>query len=177
MYIYSFIIEQEYNMPVEISEQFKKMIMDTKRTGLEYGVGICENGELDQTCEGTTCSVGIKKKKCERHVADFHTHPDNHPNYKNFFSSGDFASTNYKKSDYHCVGAINDDKPYMNCSRPANADQTFAYEQTTQIVHKLELKHAETNDPKYIRARNQIGNPLQKMGRILTFAEGCIIDL
>lgn len=26
MYIYSFIIEQEYNMPVEISEQFKTIV-------------------------------------------------------------------------------------------------------------------------------------------------------
>lgn len=100
-------------------DKIKETILKSEKEKREYGFRFCKNGEIKTTkiCKGKECKLNLEHCKSGEHktIGSFHTHPTNIRGKINFLSNDDIYAEVSDKSEFACIGTIEDNIPKIKC--------------------------------------------------------------
>lgn len=99
--------------------KIKEVVLKSEKEKREYGFRFCKNGEVKVTkiCKGKECKLDLEHCKTGEHktIGSFHTHPTNIRGKINFLSDEDIYQEAIDKSEFACIGTIEDKIPKIKC--------------------------------------------------------------
>ena len=100
-------------------DKIKEVVLKSEREKREYGFRFCKNDEVKVTkmCKGKACKLELEhcKEGEYKTIGSFHTHPTNIKGKINFLSDEDIYQEASDKSDFACIGTIEDKIPKIKC--------------------------------------------------------------
>ena len=99
--------------------KIKEVVLKSEKEKREYGFRFCKNDEIKVTkmCKGKECKLDLEHCKTGEHktIGSFHTHPTNIRGKINFLSDEDIYQEVSDKSEFACIGTIEDKIPKIKC--------------------------------------------------------------
>lgn len=99
--------------------KIKEVVLKSENERREYGFRFCKNDEVKVTkmCKGKACKLDLEHCKTGEHktIGSFHTHPTNIKGKVNFLSDEDIYQEASDKSEFACIGTIEDTIPKIKC--------------------------------------------------------------
>lgn len=102
-------------------DKIRETILKSEKEKREYGFRFCKNDKIkvSDMCIGTTCNLRLKHCPEEnKTIGSFHTHPTNIKGRVNYLSDEDICTEISDKSEFACLGTIENNIPKIKCYLP-----------------------------------------------------------
>jgi hypothetical protein len=129
--------------------KIKDVVLKSEKERREYGFRFCKNGEIKTThiCKGKECYLDLEHCIDGEHktVGTFHTHPIVTKGKISFLSDADIYSEATDKSEFACIGAIENNVPKIKCYLPNYGMEKSIVELRNNYKEKYDIKVREYN--------------------------------
>jgi len=129
--------------------KIKDIVLKSEKERREYGFRFCKNGEIKAThiCKGKECYLDLEHCRDGEHktVGTFHTHPIVTKGKISFLSDADIYSEATDKSEFACIGAVENNIPKIKCYLPNYGMEKSIVELRNNYKEKYDIKVREYN--------------------------------
>lgn len=129
--------------------KIKDVILKSEKERREYGFRFCKNGDIKATriCKGKECYLDLEHCRDGEHktVGTFHTHPIVTQEKISFLSDADIYSEATDKSEFACIGAVENNIPKIKCYLPNYGMKKSIVELRNNYKEKYDIKVREYN--------------------------------
>lgn len=129
--------------------KIKDIILKSEKEKREYGFRFCKNGEIKITkiCKGKECKLDLEHCRAGEHktIGSFHTHPTNIRGKINFLSDEDIYQEASDKSEFACIGTIEDNIPKIKCYLSNYGMEKSIIDLRNNYKEKYDIKVKEYN--------------------------------
>jgi hypothetical protein len=130
-------------------DKIKEIVLKSEKDKLEYGFRFCKNDKIKITdiCTGTECNLTLKH--CQdgenKTIGSFHTHPTTTKGRVNFLSDEDIFTEASDKSEFACLGIVENNIPKVKCYLPNYGMEKSVIDLRNNYRDKYGIKVREYN--------------------------------
>lgn len=129
-------------------DKIKEIVLKSEREKREYGLRFCKNGEIKVTkiSKGKEHKLNLEHcKDGNKPIGSFHTHPTNIRGKINFLSDEDIYTEASDKSEFACMGTIEDNTPKIKCYLPNYGMEKSIIDSRNNYRDEYNIKSKEYN--------------------------------